>query len=250
MTALGRLVFPFASTPHNYAASLQKLTYILVYELLLIQTILYTNTPLGSQVGRAASWLSLDQVVVALDPAYPPAMVTTVFAILVAVLVGAFANFIQLHDRLSDLFGIRRRFDKACILYPLALLTGTHLDEKTLNLIEANRRTLMHRVFYRHASSRADDALVDKHDIEHALSAWAWYWVFLEGLALLPIAVLSAYIVGSPYTGLFFAAWFLLYLILAAFQYNRLERYARPQVEQIARNRDAAADVKDAFDAL
>jgi hypothetical protein len=46
--------------------------------------------------------------------------------------------------------------------------------------IDDHRDSLMRDVFYRFASSKSDNPVVDKHDIEHALNAWAWFWAFVE----------------------------------------------------------------------
>jgi len=91
---------------------------------------------------------------------------------------------LRLHDRISDLFGIRARFDRNYILLPLAILTGSQLSAFQLNRMGANRDSLMRRVFYRYASTRAERPLVDRHDIEAAIEIWSWYWVLVEGTAV------------------------------------------------------------------
>src|SRR6516164_4527474 len=115
----------------------------------------------------------------------------------VAALVAGFSYAAQLHDRVSDLFKIRHRFDLGSILFPLALLVGTKFSAMQLNAVDANRNTLMHKVFYKYASSRADKPLVDKHDIEHALAAWSWFWILVESMVLL---------VGSAFIAIYFGA--------------------------------------------
>jgi hypothetical protein len=168
----------------------------------------------------------------------------------IALLVGGFSYAAQLHDRVSDLFKIRHRFDRGSILFPLALLVGAKLSEVQLNALDVNRVTLMHKVFYKFASSRADKTVVDKRDIEHALGAWSWFWILLEGMVLLVSSAVIAIYFDAPFLGSGFAAVFLICWVLSILQYSRLERYARPQVQAIAANKDAAQEVKDAFCAL
>jgi hypothetical protein len=168
----------------------------------------------------------------------------------IALLVAGFSYAAQLHDPVSDLFKIRHRFDRGSILFPLALLVGAKLSAMQLNALDANRVTLMQKVFYKFASIRTDKTVVDRHDIEHALSAWLWFWILLEGMVLLVASAVLAIYFDAPVLGSGFAAVFLTCWVLSTLQYSRLERYARPQVRAIAANTDAAQEVKDAFCAL
>src|SRR5206468_2567149 len=85
-------------------------------------------------------------------------------AFIFCLLVAWIGYAVRFHDRMSDLFGIRKRFDRNYILLPLAILTRSQLSAFQLNRVDANRDSLMRRVFYRYASSRAEKPLVDKHD--------------------------------------------------------------------------------------
>jgi hypothetical protein len=83
MADLGRLVFPFTSTPTNYGESLQKLAAVLCYELMLVQIILYHNTALGSVVDNLSLLLGLDHIVTALDPNYSSTIARPFFALII-----------------------------------------------------------------------------------------------------------------------------------------------------------------------
>jgi hypothetical protein len=108
----------------------------------------------------------------------------------------------------------------------------------------------MHAVYYPYASSRDDNPLVDKHDIEQALGAWSWFWAGVEFVAFLIVGSILAFVLKDSALGgslLIISGVALLCTIL---QHRRLPRYSRPQVEAIAADPKAAAAVRDSFDAL
>jgi hypothetical protein len=168
----------------------------------------------------------------------------------IAIVLAWVSHAIQLHNRLSDAFGIRNRFDRNYILLPLAVLTGVQLSPIKLNALKANRELLMEKVFYRYASSRADKPLVDKHHIERALDTWSWYWILVEGAAL--------WLVGGLIAG-YFASYSLMNLLcwvaVGFWLFGELcslrhPGFAQPQIETIVGNVQAKQDIKEAFDAL
>ena len=105
-------------------------------------------------------------------------------------------------------------------------------------------------VFYKYASSRAEKPLVDKHDIEHALNAWSWFWVLVEAFCYFGVGAVLAWCLGSPNLALTFVAVSAVLLILAFAQRTRLGGYARPQIDTIAADPTASYDIKSRFDAL
>jgi hypothetical protein len=108
----------------------------------------------------------------------------------------------------------------------------------------------MHAVFYKYASSRDNHPLVDKHDIEHALNAWSWLWVFAEGVFYFGVGAIIAWWFGSRNLAATFAIVSTALLVLAVVQCARLDRYARPQIDTIAADPTASHEVKRKFDAL
>jgi hypothetical protein len=150
----------------------------------------------------------------------------------------------------SDVLGIRRRFDRKSILVPLAQRVGAEVTNEKEKRIAEHRDELMHSVFYKYASSRADNPLVDRHDIEHALNAWSWFWVFIEAIFYFGVGSIIAWRLGSHTLASDFGIVSLLSLVIAVIQRTRLDSYARPQIESIAADPTAAYDVRNVFDAL
>jgi hypothetical protein len=232
------LLLPFLSTPRNYAQILTKLASFAFYETFFITFALRTNPSVNAAFLRPETWGHVEKT--GINPS----------GIVIAAAVAILTHMFQFHDRISDVLGIRRRFDRKHILLPLARSVGVHITKHKEDEIKTRRHKLMHAVFYRYASSRDENPLVDKHDIEHALNAWSWYWVFVEATAYLVVGAIVAWWVGSPDIAKNFLIVMTGTLIIASIQRLRLPSYARPQIERIAADPVASAEVKGQFDAL
>lgn len=240
------LIAPFFSTPKNYAQMLKKLAGFVFYETYAITIFLRDIPAIATAFHSIETYGTLGSVISAI----PNAQAINITGIGIAILFALVSHVIQLHDRISDLLGIRKRFDQKKILLPLSGLVHVRLTPMQQQVLVNNRDRLMRDVFYRYASSRAENPLVDKHDIEHALAAWSWFWVLLEAVVLLGAGACVAIVFG----GAALSGWFLIVaaacFILAIGQYLRLGRYARAQIETIASDRDASNEVRDKFNAL
>ena len=170
--------------------------------------------------------------------------------VVIAFAVAALTHMFQFHDRISDVLGIRRGFDRKSILVPLSQRVGSVVNKNKKAKIGKCRNELMRAVFYKYASSASDNPLVDKHDIEHALNAWSWFWVCVEAVAYFGTGTIIARWLGSNNLAWIFAMTSVVLLIIALLQRARLTRYARPQLDSIAADPTAAYDVKRRFDAL
>ena len=170
--------------------------------------------------------------------------------IVIAFVAAVLTHTFQFHDRISDVLGIRRRFDCKSILIPLSQRVGSVVTKDKKAKIAQHRDELMHAVFYKYASSRDDHPLVDKHDIEHALNAWSWLWVFVEGVSYFGVGAIIAWWLGSRNLAATFTIVSIALVVLAFLQRARLDGYARPQIDTIAADPTASHDVKRKFDAL
>jgi hypothetical protein len=246
MDTVIKLVLPFFSTSRDYADVLKKLAGFAFYETYLITFLLRANPRLDSFFASVESWGPVGKAVGTI-PHYD---VINLSGFVIAFVLAVLTHTFQFHDRISDLLGIRRRFDCKCILIPLAERVGSPLTKDKEIKIAKQRHDLMHALFYKYASSRAENPLVDKHDIEHALTAWSWFWVFVEGVAYFGAGAVVAYLVGSRNLAVGFAAVSIALVVLALVQRARLNRYARPQIDTIASDPTAAYEIKSRFDAL
>jgi hypothetical protein len=246
MRDLVALIAPFFSTPKTYAEMLKKLAGFAFYEAYIITFFLRDIPQIGVAFWSAETYGSLGNTIAVI----PHASEVNISGFILALLVALASHVLQLHDRISDVLGIRRRFDTNKILLPLAKLVGSTLTRDQLKTVRSKRDNLMRDVFYRYASSRAENPLVDKHDIEHALAAWSWFWVLIEAATFLAIAFIIAFSFGAKNLALWFLTVGVISAILAAAQHLRLGRYARPEIETIASDYTASHDVRAKFDAL
>ncbi|MEX2299198.1 MAG: hypothetical protein WD715_17410 [Dongiaceae bacterium] len=136
------------------------------------------------------------------------------------------------------------------ILIPLSQRVGSAVTKEKEMKITQHRDELMHAVYYKYASSRAAEPLVDKHDIEHALNAWSWFWVLVEAVIYFGVGAIIAWWLGSRNLLFIFAIVSIALLVLAFAQRARLGGYSRPQIDAIAADPAAAYDVRTKFDAL
>jgi hypothetical protein len=156
----------------------------------------------------------------------------------------------KLHDRLSDLFGIRRRFDRQEILLPMALSVGASLTPDQIEKLETNRRGLMGEVFYRFVSSDKSKSQIDSHYVTMALDQWSWYWVVLEVAFVIALAGVILF-AGHDYFDATLAAWMVV-LLIAVLQAIRAScvRYARAEIREILKVKDAPDLIRASFRAL
>jgi hypothetical protein len=246
MSELLKLLFPVFWSVKSYQETLKKLAAFLFWETYLLTFVLRTIPPIDKALGLAENWGPFGRAL----SVVPHHEKLNLLGLIVALLVACFSYAVESHDRISDVFGIRRRFDRSHILLPLAILTGAQLRAVQLNRVAAHRDSLMREVFFKYASDRLENPLVDKHDIERALEVWSWYWLLLEGAVLWVAGALVAALFAS-YFLMNTLAWIAVVLWMAALLYSlRLPRFAHPQVEQIAANPQARQDVREAFSAL
>jgi hypothetical protein len=140
-----------------------------------------------SRVPQIRPWLLPVEVAVPEFPVKVPMGV-----LLVAFGVAFLSRTVKLHDRISDVFGIRKRFDVEVILFPMAAASGAALTLDQQESVRNNRLNLMSKVFYRYATSSPGKAVIEAHAITMALDQWSWYWILVEAdlIALITAALL------------------------------------------------------------
>ena len=168
--------------------------------------------------------------------------------VIVAFLISFVARVSKLHDRVSDLFGIRERFDVHEILTPLAGGAGIPIDlTKRERLIEL-RGQIMGDVFYRYASST--DPAIDQHLIWTALDKWSWFWVCIEGTTVGMVAFILL-LSTEAFRSAAFVGMVTLLGTLVATQINRAcASIAHSEVREILRDAQRRTDVGVALRAL
>jgi hypothetical protein len=169
--------------------------------------------------------------------------------LLPAFVVAALSRIFKLHDRISDVFHIRQRFDVSEILFPMAIGSGASLTGNQIRAIKKNRESMMYKV-YKYASSTPGKAVIDSHYITLALDQWSWYWIVLEQTFLafvlaVTFCMTARYSLAATFLGVVLVAIGVLQFIR-----NLCSDYALQEVEAILGDSARRLEVAEAFRAL
>jgi len=246
MGDFANLIAPFFSTPQNYSQMRKKIAGFAVYEVYFI-TLFLRDIP---QIGHLFRSIETYKSFGALLATFPNSGSLNLAGLIVAVLVAVLCHVAQLYNRISDLFGIRRRFDRDHILVPLATRAGVGRAQEKVESILKIRHSVMDDVFYRYASSTDVAPLAGRHNIEQALGAWSWFWAGVECFIFLILGALIACLFSATVLAWAFVILASIVFIGTTLQHSRLPKYARSQVDAIASDPAAIQAIKGRFDAL
>ncbi len=158
------------------------------------------------------------------------------------------ARISKLHDRVSDIFRIRERFDLQEILVPLAGGVGIPVDLALREKLEQRRDDVMNDVFYKYASSTKPQ--IDSHLIIMALDKWSWFWILIELVVVGFLAQVFLLMIGAYKQAAWVATGVLLGTIGATFINRACASSAHAQVRTILSNGAWKIEIKAVFDAL
>jgi len=168
--------------------------------------------------------------------------------VLVPLLVAILTRVFLLHDRISDLLGLRRRFDTEYILKPLAEGVGFKAEGDDWKKIESQRELAMTRTFYPYAGFR--DPRIDVQLVRTAADRWGWFWCAIEATVVVLITGAICALIH---------AWLALWIALAAtgvliliawLFWPQLGKGAKRQVEEIVANQSWNQDIRSQFDEI
>ena len=166
--------------------------------------------------------------------------------VLIPMAVALASRAVLLHDKISNVFGIRERFDLNYILRPLA--EGVDLlptAENGWNYIEGNRKRAMARTFYPYCSFL--EPKIDKQLVRTAADRWAWFWSAVEPQAILGLAGIGFIAVGAWEYLLIVALFSVALLLIARSLLPKLRSSAQAQVDEILHNGAWRAEVRRVF---
>jgi len=166
----------------------------------------------------------------------PSAIITLIFRI------------VYMHNKISDLFKIRKNFDVKYILVPLSNAVEIPIDKDYLTVLNKRRKDLMADVFYKYASST--NPQIDKHLIWIALDKWSWYWIFIEFITSLFIWGLILFFLKDYLFFLIIFSIIILFSILSIFWIKIFPRYAKNQIDAIISNEQFLKEIKGKLYAL
>jgi len=160
--------------------------------------------------------------------------------------VAVFARLIKLHDIISHGFKIRFNFDMFKIIFPMMHMVGR--QPRYIGDYFEHRNRIMQNIFYKYASSAKSSTLVDRHDIERALTRWSYFWILIE-VMFFTIFYGFIFLLFDIDTNIMFLI-LSISLILCIFIYNGCESNVRKQYEQICEDMPTVKEIKEFIDAL
>lgn len=168
--------------------------------------------------------------------------------VLAAGAIALAARIPKLHNKISDLLGIRQTFDVYRILIPLAGSVGIPVDKSFRDTLKNKRKQAMQRTFYRYASF--EEPKISKALVLSAIDTWTWYWILSELLCLLCIAagillVFRAFDAAS----LLLALLFILTLLFSTV-YRVCGKNADYQIEELISDPERVRELQEEFGRL
>jgi hypothetical protein len=140
-------------------------------------------------------------------------------------------NIFKLHDRISDIFRIRYRFDKFVIIN--RFLHRCKMEQNINKINKRNREEIMYKVFYEYASSTKP--VIDPHLICMALGAWRWYWIINATVAITGLIGIIMLIMNFSFHKLIVILGIILVLYIFSFMIKHFQckSYAIKEVDTI-----------------
>ncbi|RTE66125.1 hypothetical protein EH243_08370 [Amphritea opalescens] len=226
----------FFKTVNTYGAMLNKLATANFFVWLIV---FYFITTQSISLNEIASRFTLDVSIsgfkIPVGFLVPPLVLAVLFRI------------IKLHDRISDIFGLRAFYDWEYVLKPIKDAVESNLDKKT---VMSNRGRLMSKVFYKYASSRDDNPIVDKHLIEMVLDQLTWYWMIIES-SFIVFCVFCILLYLEAFEHALVVFYFGLGLVVfSKVLQGSCSKYTIQEVEVILDSAPRKREIKEQFDAL
>jgi len=158
-----------------------------------------------------------------------------VLYVLIPGVVVVISRIIKLHDRISDLFRIRHRFDTKYILFRIAIGVGVTLTENVQKSIKKNRVQSMYTVFYPYAGFK--NPLIDDQLVRTGADHWGWFWLLVESSFLFLVTGMILVFVGEWSDVGFCLIIVFVEMGLMVFLWLSCRRCAKREVEEILKNR-------------
>lgn len=163
-------------------------------------------------------------------------------------LIGVIEHIFKLHDKISSVLKIRKRYDRKIIMF--SFLKQLELEKELEKLNDVNVSVLMSSCFYEYASST--DPKIDRHNIELALNEWCWFWIILDTEVLLLLTgCLFLIIQFSWFNFLCVFIFAILLLTLSWLIKKQCIIYTQAEIKDILRDKERKKVIKETIrDAL
>lgn len=164
-------------------------------------------------------------------------------------LVALASRAFKLHDRVSDLLGLRKIIDVEWILLPLARrVVVIDLDELSVGAIRFRRREALYRVFYPFVS--LPESKIDAQLVRTALDNLGWLWVLVEALVLLLLTESVLLYLGATQLSLVIALVIVAAVLGSMLQWGVCRRSSSAEVDAILADKSRWSEIRDYFQSI
>jgi hypothetical protein len=172
----------------------------------------------------------------------------TFLNIAIPFLLATLSRIIKLHDKVSDVFRIRIKYDVETILKPLANAVAFKSDDLEKFLIK-NRISLMKNCFYKYASTQEDKCEIEYHNVIMAIDQLSWYWTVIEILVLTGLGTIISLLYNSKLFIVLIIVFSLL-LVINRYILKICKKYTTIEVENILENQERKNHIMNSFNAI
>lgn len=225
--------------PKNYSEMLKRIFWVTLIVGLICTITLGYKSP---EIKKAFTLLPIEVNIGGFEKL---PLIYAVIPLFIAILT----RWITLHDRISDIFHIRERFDINHILLKLAEGVAFKVNKNIKKKLNINRHNLMRHTFYKYTEN-VDKAVINSQLVANALDSWGWFWCFLEPLAILFLSALIAWYFISIQYALWYFFFLILFIILAFATYPICKKAAKDEVADILNNANRRKKIREIFNAL
>lgn len=229
-------MFPF-DRPANYTEMLNKIG---IFTFLLSFGFTWLVSQAVPSIGRFLNSQHLTAEIISLH--------VPILYVAPAFVIGLFARIIRLHDRISDLFRIRARFEVYRILIPLCGSLGIPVNKSLRDKLQHDRTNIMGETFYAYASW--DDPKITKHLVLAAADLWTWYWILLESIVLLAVTSTVLVVCRAYTTATFTLIALFLATLLFSTSFDVCGRRVDQQIGEIVMDEKRANALRAEFSKL
>jgi hypothetical protein len=165
--------------------------------------------------------------------------------VLIPLLLAVLTRVFLVHDKVSDLLGLRRRFDIQDILKPLAEGVGFPTAGTRWLEVRTNRDLLMRRTFYPYASFK--DPKIDGQLVRTSADRWAWFWCTIEPQVVLLITGIIFAVIAAWIHLVIVLSVMVILAVIALILWPQLKTGANAQVADILTREDWKTEIRAAF---
>lgn len=158
-------------------------------------------------------------------------------------LIAMISRILKLHDKISDIFGIRKRYDRNNIIIPIAQSVNIETLGK-IEILDLKREEILENIFYPYTSTDPNKCKINHHHVLMAMDQLTWYWIIIEYTFLISIAIITSVVFWNLRFLLTLSIVWVLLFIFSFIILKIVKRYTSLEVKQITEKKEFSKNIK------